>query len=203
MTVTATVMTTGTAMGRRLGIMLAAGALCGFTAQAQTAAAPAAAAAAAPHVYGRIEHALVTGSPSIEIEAQLDGGGDTTVLLANDIKYASGEGGMYVHFSIDNGEVVTGKTVNLALPVLKDQHVHDRDGAVVHHPIVAMNFCIGNHAFSSNVTLEQRTTYTPPLILSKADAAQFAPIDPAKKNTGDASCAAPAAPMTTAPAAAH
>ena len=212
MTVMAAAMTTGMAMGRRLGIMLAAGALCGFTAQAQTPATPAATAAAAapapaaaaPHVYGRIERALVTGSPSIEVAAQLDGGGDATVLLVNDIKYASGEGGMYVHFTIDNGQVMSGRTVNLALRVLKDQHVRDRDGGVVHHPIVAMNFCIGSHAFSSNVTLEPRNSYTPPLVLSKADAAQFAPIDPTKKNTGDANCAAPVAPAATAPvSAAH
>jgi len=184
------------AMGNRLGFSLAGGALCAFAAQAQTAAPPASAAAPAaahdaPHVYGHLERAVVVGSPSIEIEAQLSGGGDTTVLLVNDIKYASGEGGMMVHFTIDNGEVMPGRTLNLALPVLQDQHVRDRDGSVVHHPIVAMNFCIGTHAFGSNVTLEPRTGYTPPLVLSKADAAQFGPTDPLKKNTGDANCAAP------------
>jgi len=184
---------TGMAMGNRLGLALAGGALCAFAAQAQTPAAPAAAPAGAPtaaHVYGHLERAVVVGSPSIEVQAQLSGGGDATVLLVNDIKYASGEGGMMVHFTIDNGEVMPGRTVNVSLPLLQDQHVRDRDGGVVHHPIVAMNFCIGTHAFGSNVTLEPRTGYTPPLVLGKADAAQFGATDPLKKNTIDAECAA-------------
>ena len=195
-----------TGMGTRTGLPLAvlAGALCAFGAQAQTPAATAAAAPAKPvplaHVYGRIEHALVTGSPSIEVQAQLVGGGDSTVLLVQDIKYASGEGGTYVHFTIDNGEVMPGKTVNLALPVLKDQHVHDRDGGTVHQPVVAMSFCIGDHAFTTNVTLKLRTNYVPPLLLGKADAAQFGQIDPLKKNTMlEASCAPPAPVVSTAP----
>ena len=165
--------------------------------QAQTPAAAPAKPVPLTHVYGRLEHATVTGSPSIEIEAQLDGGGDATVLLVQDLKYASGEGGMYVHFTIDNGEVMPGRSINLALPVLKDQHVHDRDGGTLHQPVVAMNFCIGDHAFGSNVTLKLRTSYTPPLLLSKADAAQFGAIDPLKKNTVDANCAPPAAATTT------
>ncbi len=195
----------GTKMGKRSVITLAAGALCAFAAQGQ---APAAAAtgnataqpASTPHVYGHIEHALVTVSPPIEVQAQLDGGGDSTVLLVQDLKYASGEGGMFVHFTIDNGQVMPGRTVNVALPVLKDLHVHDRDGGTVHQPVVAMSFCIGDHAFTTNVTLKPRTTFTPPLVLGKADAAQFGAIDPTKKNTlREASCAAPAA--TPAPAA--
>ena len=202
---------TGTKMGKRSVVVLAAGALCAFAAQGQAPAAPATTAAAqpaaAPHVYGRIEHALVTGPASLEIQAQLDGGGDSTVLLVQDLKYASGEGGMFVHFTIDNGQVMPGKTINLALPVLKDLHVHDRDGGTVHQPVVAMSFCIGDHAFSTNVTLKPRTSFTPPLVLGKADAAQFGAIDPTKKNTlREASCAAPAPtpPATAAPApAAH
>ncbi len=91
-----------------------------------------------------------------------------------------------------------GKTVNLTLPALKDQHVRGRYGAVVHQPIVAMNFCIGTHAINTNVILKPRTSYTPPLVLSKADAAPFAPIDPLKKNTGDANRAAPAPAVTAA-----
>jgi len=192
----------GTTMSRRLGITLSAVMLCAFTAQGQAPATPAApapkAAALAPHIYGRIEYALVTSSPSIQIESQLEGGGDTTVLYVTDIKYASGEGGVYVHFTIDNGKVMPGRTVNLALPVLKDQLVHDRDGGVDHQPTVAMSFCIGNVAFSSNVILELRTAFTPQLLPGKAEAAQFAPIDPQKKNTGDPNCQAPpaAAPVT-------
>jgi hypothetical protein len=187
---------TGTAISRQWRIALAAGTMAAFAAQAQAPATG----AAAPRVYGHIERALVTGSPSIQIRAQLDGGGNTTVLYVTDIKYASGEGGMYVHFTIDNGQVMPGKAVNLSLPVVKDQLVHDRDGGVAHHPIVAMNFCIGAVAFSSNVILEPRTSFTPPLLLGKADAAQFAPIDPLKKDGGEPNCqAAPAA----ASAAAH
>jgi len=99
----------------------------------------------------------------------------------------------------------TGKTVNLALPVLKDLHVHDRDGGTVHQPVVAMSFCIGDHAFTTNVTLKPRTTFTPPLVLGKADAAPFGTIDPSKKNTlREASCAAPAPALAaTPPPAAH
>ena len=197
---------TGTKMGRRSIITLAAGALCAFAAQGQAPAAATSTAtattqpAATPHVYGHIEHALVTVSTPIEVQAQLDGGGDSTVLLVQDLKYASGEGGMFVHFTIDNGQVMPGRTVNVALPVLKDLHVHDRDGGTVHQPVVAMSFCIGDHAFTTNVTLKPRTTFTPPLVLGKADAAQFGMIDPTKKNTlREASCAAPApVPAATA-----
>ena len=176
----------GVTMDRRTGITLAAAVLCAFAAPAQSAE--------TAHVYGRVEYAQVTGSASLQIESQLEGGGDTTVLYVSDIKYASGEGGMFVHFTIDNGEVLPGRTISVALPVLKDQLVHDRDGGTDHQPTVAMNFCIGNVAFSSNVILELRTTFTPQLLLGKTEAAQFAPIDPQKKNTGAPNCAPPQAP---------
>ncbi len=178
----------------------AVGALYTVAAQAQPGAAAPPKPVPLTHVYGRLERALVTGSPSIEVEAQLEGGGENTVLLVQDIKYASGEGGMFVHFTIDNGEVMPGHSVNLSLPVLKDQHVHDRDGGTLHQPVVAMNFCIGDHAFTSNVTLKLRSSYTPPLLLGKADAAQFGAIDAQKKNTVDANCAPPPAPAAAAPA---
>ncbi|MFI4980569.1 MAG: RimK/LysX family protein [Nevskiales bacterium] len=194
----------GTRTGR-LSLAVLAGALCAFGARAGTPDAATAQPVPLTHVYGRLEHAVVTGSPSIEVQAQLVGGGDATVLLVQDIKYASGEGGTYVHFTIDNGEVMPGKTINLALPVLKDQHVHDRDGGTVHQPVVAMSFCIGDHAFTTNVTLKLRGNYVPPLLLGKADAAQFGQIDPLKKNTVlEARCAPPAAAAVTPPtAAAH
>jgi hypothetical protein len=169
-----------------------------FGAQAQTpAAAPAA------HTYGRLERARIDGSSPIEVEALLDGSGEYTVLHVLNLKYASGEGGMYVHFTVDNGHVLTGKQVNLSLPVLKDQHVQERNGGVEHHPVVAMSFCIGDRDFSTNVVLLPRTTFTPPLELSKADAAPFAPVDPAKKLTGDPSCTPPAPAAAPAKAAAQ
>ena len=162
-------------------------------AQAQTpAAAPA---AAAPHVYGRIEHARVdsSGTP-IEVDAQMDSAGPNTVLHALNIKYASGEGGMKVLFTLDNGHVIPGREVNLALPVLKDEHIKDKNGGVEHHPLVSMQFCIGDRAFTTDVVLEPISTFTPPLELGKTDAARFGPLDPAKKFTTDASCPPPAAP---------
>ncbi|HWY25439.1 MAG TPA: RimK/LysX family protein [Nevskia sp.] len=176
-----------------------AGLLAASAAQAQTpapatpAAAPAAAPAApavvaAPHVYAHLERAQVKSSPSIEIQAQLDGGGNITVLQAEEIKYAHGEGGMFVHFTIDNGRVGTGRTVNVALPVIQDQHIRDRSGAIDHRPIVAMSFCIGDHAFTTNVALQVRDNYNPPLLLGKADAAQFGTLDPQKKNTIEPGC---------------
>jgi hypothetical protein len=171
-------------------IALAAGTLLAGAVQAQS------------HTYGRLEHALVVGSKPITVEAQLDGGGDITVLYVNNIKYASAEGGMAVTFTIDNGEVMSGRTVDLALPVLKDQLVHERDGTTMHQPLVAMSFCIGTVSFSNNVILKPRLNFVPPLLLGKADAAVFAPIDPLKKNTGDPACAPPPAPAT-APAAAQ
>lgn len=170
---------------------------------AARAQAPAAdsAAAPAPHVYGRIERARVDGGgPSIEIDTQMDAAGANTILHALNIKYASGEGGMYVHFTLDNGHVMPGKEVNLTLPVVRDEHIHDRYGSVEHHPLVSMQFCIGDHAFNTDVVLEPITTFTPPLELSKADAAQFGPIDPTKKLTGDPSCPPPKPPATPAPA---
>lgn len=186
-------------MGTRLSFALAAPLV---ACAAQAADAPAAAPAAegkvaAPHVYGQVEHAQVRVSPAIEIQAQLTGGGDVTTLAVNDIKYASGEGGVFVHFTIDNGYVMTGRTVSVALPVLKDQHLKDRNGGVEHRPIVSMSFCIGDHAFTTTVVLINRENFTPPLLLGKADAAQFGAIDPLKKNTGDPNCA----PATPPPAA--
>ncbi len=192
-------------MDIRLAMSLAAGLLAATAAQAQTpapapaaaatpAAVPAAAAttapaaAAAPHVYARLERAQVKASSSIEIQAQLDGGGNITVLQAEDIKYAHGEGGMFVHFTIDSGRVSTGHTINMALPVIQDQHIRDRSGAIDHRPIVAMSFCIGDHAFTTNVALQVRDNYNPPLLLSKTDAAQFGTLDPQKKNTIEPNC---------------
>jgi hypothetical protein len=173
------------------------------TVQAQTpAAAPAAApvAAPAPHVYGRVEHARVVSSPNpIEVDAKMDGDGANTVLHALNIKYANGPNGMMVNFTLDNGHVVPGKEVNLALPLLKDEHIKDKYGSIEHHPLVAMQFCIGDHAIATDVVLEPVTTFTPPLELSKAEAARFGQLDTAKKFTIDASCApaAPAAPAAT------
>jgi hypothetical protein len=182
----------GKAACRRTGAALAAAGLCAFGAQAQAPAVAAAPQSLAPHVYGHIERALVTtGSNPLQVHAQLEGGGEATVLYVTDIKYASGEGGMFAHFTIDNGEVMPGRSISLALPVIKDHLVRGRDGAVAHHPVVAIGFCIGTVAFTSNVFLEPRTTYTPQLLLGKADAAQFAPVDPQKKDTGDPNCAAP------------
>lgn len=177
-------------------------------AQAQTSpAAPAAtsaaepAAAPAPHVYGRIEHARVdsSGTP-IEIDTQMNSDGAHTVLHALNIKYASSEGGMQVHFTLDNGHVLPGKEVNLSMPVLKDEHIKDKNGGVEHHPLVSMRFCIGDRAFTTDVVLEPITTFTPPLELSKADAAPFGQIDPTKKYTADASCAKPQPAPAAAPA---
>lgn len=181
-------------------VLAAAGAISAAQAQAPAAqSAPAAAAAPAPHVYGRIEHARVdnSGTP-IEIDAQMDAAGPNTVLHALNIKYASGEGGMYVHFTLDNGHVMPGKEVNLVLPVLKDQHIRDRNGGTEHHPLVQMQFCIGDRAFGTDVVLEPITTFTPPLELSKADAAQFGTLEPTKKFTGDPSCAPPKPPAAPA-----
>lgn len=179
-------------MDNRLALILAA-ALSAGAAQAApaapaAAAAPAAGTVAAPHVYGRIEHAQVQASPAIDVQAQLDGGGNITVLQAEEIKYAHGEGGMFVHFTINNGVVVSGRTVNLSLPVIQDQHLRDRSGAIDHRPIVAMTFCIGDRSFTTNVALQVRDNYNPPLLLSKADAAQFGTLDPQKKNTIYPSC---------------
>jgi hypothetical protein len=194
---------------RSYALLLAcAGSIC--AAQAQTPAAPApatatasaaaAAPAAAPHVYGHIEHTRVdSGGPTIEIDALLNAAGDHTILHALNIKYASGEGGMYVHFTLDNGHVLPGKEVNLALPVLKDEHIKDRNGGTEHHPLVSMQFCIGDRSFTTDVMLEPITTFTPPLELSKADAAQFGAVDPAKKYTGDPSCPPPPKPAPAAP----
>jgi hypothetical protein len=178
--------------------LAAAGAIGAAQAQ-QAPAAPPAAAAPPPHVYGRIERARVdSGGPTIEIETQMDAAGANTILHALNIKYASGEGGMVVHFTLDNGHVMPGKEVNLTLPVVRDEHIHDRYGSVEHHPLVSMQFCIGDHAFNTDVVLEPITTFTPPLELSKADAAQFGAIDPTKKLTGDPSCPPPQPPAAPA-----
>jgi len=177
-------------MKTRLAVTLA-GLLAAAAATADPAAAPAPAASApapAPHSYGRIERAYVQTGLGIEVPTQLDGGGEITVLKVNDIKYAHGEGGMFVQFVIDNGRVVSGRTVKEDLPVLQDQHKHERLGGVEHRPIVQMAFCIGDRAFTTTVALEKREDYNPPLVLSKVDAAQFAPLDPQKKNTIDPSC---------------
>jgi hypothetical protein len=180
-------------MKTRLAAILA-GLLAAAAATADPAAPPAAAAAApaapapVPHAYGRIERAFVQTGPGIEIPAQLDGGGDISVLKVHDIKYAHGEGGMFVHFTIDNGRVVSGRTVNDDLPVLQDQHKRERLGGVEHRPVVQMAFCIGDRAFTTSVALENRDDYNPPLLLSKADAAQFGAIDAQKKNTIDPTC---------------
>jgi hypothetical protein len=180
------------------GLLAAGGALADPAASAPAPAKPAAAAPApapAPHVYGRVEHAMTQTGPAIDLAAQLSGGGDITVLKVLDIKYAHGEGGMFVHFTIDNGRVVSGRTVNLDLPVLQDQHKRDRTGAVEHRPIVQMTFCIGDHSFTTTVALQNREDYDPPLVLSKADAAQFGTLDPQKKNTMDPSCKGVTAPQ--------
>ena len=132
--------------------------------------------------------AFITTGPNIEVPAQLDGGSDITVLKVSDINYAHGEGGMFVQFTVDNGRVVSGRTVKEDLPVLQDQHKRERTGGVEHRPIVQMGFCIGDHAFTTTVALENREDYNPPLLLSKADAAQFGAVDPQKKNTGDPTC---------------
>jgi hypothetical protein len=186
--------------------LYAAVVLAGVTAAAQAQTSPAApvaapAAAPAPHVYGRIEHARVDSSPNtIEVDAQMDAGGANTVLHALNIKYASSPNGMMVNFTLDNGHVVPGKEVNLALPLLKDEHIKDKNGSVEHHPLVSMQFCIGDRALTTDVVLEPITTFTPPLELSKTEAAQFGTLDTAKKFTADASCpsvkppVAPAAP---------
>jgi hypothetical protein len=97
-----------------------------------------------------------------------------------------------VHFTLNSGVIVSGRTVNLSLPVIQDQHLHDRSGSIDHRPIVAMSFCIGDHSFTTNVALEVRDNYKPPLQLSKADAAQFGTLDPLKKNTIYPSCNGPA-----------
>lgn len=178
-------------MDIRFATSLAAGALGIFAAQADPAApaaSPASAPAADTHVYGHLERAQVQTAPTIEIQAQLSGGGNITVLQAEDIKYAHGEGGMFVHFTIDNGSVMEGRKVNVALPVMQDQHIRDRSGAIDHRPIVAMSFCIGSHALTTNVALQNRDNFNPPLLLSKADAAQFGTIDPQKKNTIEPGC---------------
>ncbi|MDR3418238.1 MAG: RimK/LysX family protein [Nevskia sp.] len=154
----------------RYRILLALGTAV-FAAQAQGPGAP------APHGYSRVEWAQIQGAPPIEIRAQLDGSGEYTVLNAEDIKYASTETGMNVHFTVDDGEVMPGHQISLALPIIKDQHLRDRNGGTEHRPVVTMSFCIGDRAFTTTVTLMTRTSYTPQLVLSKADAAQFAPLD--------------------------
>jgi hypothetical protein len=184
-------------MEMRFAVILAAS-LTALAAQADPAAPALAAAAPAAHVYARLERAQVQGGQNIEIQAQLDAGGPITVLQAEDIKYAHGEGGMFVHFTIDNGRVMPGRTVSLSLPVLQDQHLRDRSGATDHRPIVSMGFCIGDHAFTTNVALQLRDNFNPQLLLGKADAAQFGALDPQKKNTIDPGCTAPAPPPKAA-----
>jgi hypothetical protein len=96
-----------------------------------------------------------------------------------------------------------GRMVSLSLPVLQDQHIRDRSGAIDHRPIVSMSFCIGDHAFTTKVALQTRDNFNPQLLLSKADAAQFGALDPQKKNTIDPGCAAaaPTSPPAPKPAA--
>ena len=177
-------------MKQAIRLALLAAMACAGAAQAQgKTAAP----VPLTHVYGAVEWAQL-GGKGFEVDAQMNSAIPYTQLQAVDIKYAHGEGGMFAQFTVDNGLVMPGKEMKLDLPIVQDQHVRERNGGTEHRPVVTMSFCIGDRTVTTNVTLVPRTAFTAPLQLGKEDAAQFGPIDPTKKHTIDANCAAPTAP---------
>lgn len=145
------------------------------------------------HSFGRLERAKIIETTPIEVPARLDAGTDQTNLFATDIKYFSGEGGMWVVFTVSNGEAVAGREVTLKEPVLRDQKVRERTGGVAHRPVVKLNFCIGNTALQTDVNILERTAFTAPLVLSRADVSRLGSVDAQKQYlAGDPDCKPPA-----------
>lgn len=154
--------------------------------------------APAARVLGRLEHVRILEGAPLDIPGRLDEPGQQTVLYARDIKYFSGEGGMWVSFTVDSGQAVPLKQVILKEPVLKDQRIKERTGGITHRPLVKLNLCVGSTTLATEVSIRERTSFTAPLVFGSADVARLGTVDPQKQfAAGDPTCKAPAA---TAPA---
>ncbi|MDB5986616.1 MAG: hypothetical protein JWR16_1669 [Nevskia sp.] len=153
----------------------------------------AAAAAEAPPrpSYGRQEHVRVVDATPIEVIAALEPGAELSILNAVDIKYFQREADTWVRFTIDNGSVLQGNHVTLERPVLKDYKVRQPGGGYEHQPRIAIELCLGVQDFKTEVRLNQRETYTAPLVLGQADLSRLGSVDGQRKFTQEPRCVPP------------
>lgn len=180
---------------RRLVSLAAAATILGGAAAVPAISQPTAGGAATQHRYGRLEQVRILESTPIDIPGRLDGGGDQTELYATDVKYYSGEGGMWVMFTVDNGQAAPPKQVVLKEPVLRDLHVKARTGGIAHRPVVKLELCVGGTTLDTEVSVVERTSYVPPLVLGRPELARLGPVDTQKQFlAGDPSCKPPPPP---------
>jgi hypothetical protein len=144
-----------------------------------------------PSTYGRSEHVQIMGSPSIEVTANLDMKAKHSTLYAQDFKYFVHEGDMWVSFLIDNGRVLSGSRVTLQRQILKDEQVRKKGGGMMHEPWVAMDLCVGHHRLPVTLMLADRSGYTAPLRLGRADIQTIGSVDPSLQFTAPPTCDTP------------
>jgi len=149
--------------------------------------------------YGHQEHVRVVDATPIEVITILDPGSAYSVLNAVGIKYFQRDSAMWARFTIDNGSVVPGTRITLERPVIVDNKVTQQDGSVGHQPRVNIELCLGVQDFKTDVRLVERTGYTPPLILGKADLANLGTVDTQRQFTQEPRCVPPQSQMEALP----
>lgn len=145
-------------------------------------------AASARTIYGAMERVKVVDATPIEVVARLDVGAPEALLNAVEIKYFQRDTATWVRFTIDNGSVLPGKRITLERPVLKDNHVRQRDGSIAHEPEIQLELCVGVEDFTTDVRLVTRSGYTPPMRLGQPQLQKLGAVDAKRRFTQDPRC---------------
>ena len=150
-----------------------------------------------PRVYGRLEHVHLFNKTPIDLPAVMTGAGSTTTLAASDIKYSSGEGGMWVHFTVDTGEAEPSRKVAVTAFVIHDERIKTYDG-IKHRPVVKLDLCLANHSLQPEVEVIEKTAFGPPLSLGHGLVRSLGAVDKDKKFTVEPTCDPPKPPPQAA-----
>jgi hypothetical protein len=142
--------------------------------------------------YGKQERVRMMSTPPIEVVAQLDSGAERSSLHAIDVKYFINDGDTWARFIIDSGSVLPGNRVQVQRPVIRDAKTAQSGGGLEHHPVVEMDICVGNRLLKAELNLSDRNSYTAPLVIGKTELAKLGSVDPSRKFTHNATCAADA-----------
>jgi hypothetical protein len=146
-------------------------------------------------VLGHSEHvAIMDGQNSLEVTGDLDPRQDHSTLYVDDMKYYVSDGDMWVSFVVNSGTVLSGKRLTLQRKVLRDQHVKERGGGIMHRPWVEVSLCLGKHLLPVTLALADRSAYTAQLRLGRGDIDKVGRVDPALQFTAQPDCPPPAAP---------
>ena len=158
-----------------------------------SAGAPRAEPGDAPRALGWLEWAWLEPGHA-RLKAKLDTGARTSSLHALAIERFARDGRDWVRFEVPLAprSPRAGSTLRLERPLLREARIKTHGGGAVARPVVEIALCVGGLAFTTPVTLTDRSRFNYPLLLGRRALAGRAQVDAAQKFLHDDGCPPPA-----------